>query len=355
MAMKLSNEQLEQATAAFAETGSNTKAGLKLGIGERDMRYRLQAARARGIGSTLYGPDGEVKLQWVKNDKQRFDPAKFIKEMMKACQGVKVPERHIIATVDVEDNLTFYPWPDLHIGMLSWEPETGRSWDLPLAEKHINLMADKVAQRSPPSRWAMLLGLGDLLHADNQNNETEKSHNPLDVDGRYPKIYGATCRLLVMQVDRLLLYHEGVTVRILKGNHDPHSSVGLAYYLAAWFRNEPRVTIDLSPDPFWFMKFGKTMLAATHGDQARAAEMAMIMATRRPKVWGSTTKRYAHLGHWHRAEKIMIDGGCITEIHEAPMPKDGWSHAKGFLSGSSLKSITYGRDEGEIERHTVWL
>ena len=301
--------------------------------------------------STLYGPDGEVKLTW-RNKGNELTPAEITQQFIDACEDVRPPTYIIRAPVEeVEDTLTLYPFPDTHIGMLTWEPETGVSWDLKIAEQKITAAFDRVVAASPPSKWSTFLGLGDLFHSDNNRNETDKGHNRLDVEGRYPKIYGVVCRILVHCIDKLLLKHEHVDVRILPGNHDQHSSVGAAHYLAAWYRHEPRVLVDLSPDPFWYCRFDQTMLAATHGDQARASQMPLIMATRRSKVWGDTVHRYAFLGHLHRSEKTVTEGGgCKTEIMEAPIPKDAWSHGKGFLSGSTLSSITYSRTEGEICR-----
>ena len=53
---------------------------------------------------------------------------------------------------------------------------------------------------SPPSRSAVILGGGDQMHSNNNENVTPKSKNPLDVDGRYDKVLDYTCRLFVQMM-----------------------------------------------------------------------------------------------------------------------------------------------------------
>ena len=59
--------------------------------------------------------------------------------------------------------------------------------------------------------------------------------------------------------------HKRVRVRILKGNHDEHAAVAVAYFLLGYYRNEPRVTVDVDPSLFWWHRFGRVLLGATHG------------------------------------------------------------------------------------------
>lgn len=81
--------------------------------------------------------------------------------------------------------------------------------------------------------------------------------------GAIPKIVEVAGRLHVRTVDAQLREHKRVIVRILPGNHDEHSAVALAYFLLAWYRNEPRVTVDVDPSLFFWHRFRKVFLRAT--------------------------------------------------------------------------------------------
>ena len=82
--------------------------------------------------------------------------------------------------------------------------------------------------------------------------------------------------------------------------------------------------------------------------------MPAIMAHRRPDDWGKSRFRYVHGFHIHHDSKIATEGeGVIAESHQAPIPMDAWAYGAGFLSGRSVKTITYHRLYGEIERSKV--
>jgi hypothetical protein len=167
-------------------------------------------------------------------------------------------------------------------------------------------------------------------------------------------VLGITCRLVVQTIDAVLCRNGSVVVRILKGNHDEHASVAIAYFLLAWYRNEPRVTVDVDPSLFFWHRFGAVLLGATHGHTVKIEQMASIMAHRRAQDWGATRFRYVHGFHLHHSRKIATEGdGVISEVHQAPIPQDAWHFGSGFLSGRSLQSITYHREFGEVSRSRV--
>ncbi len=304
--------------------------------------------------STLYDAEGNPKLQWIKEN-VAVDPSALVAAMADACKTVKPPPYIIRRPLERgSEALAFYPISDLHLGMYCWEQETGKNWDLKIAEAELNDANDRLLSRTPNTRYACILGGGDALHADNGDNETARGKNKLDVDGRYGKVLDAACRFFVRRVDAALLKHDHVDVRILPGNHDEHSSIALAHFLAAWYRSDPRCTVNTSPSAFWFCRYGTTFLAATHGHKARAAALPPIMAARKPALWGASQFRYAHTFHLHKGEKSMGEaGGASYEVHGVAIPQDYWSYGEGFIAQRKMQSIIYSPTEGETDRYTV--
>jgi hypothetical protein len=305
--------------------------------------------------SALTDPDGRVIQQWVKTRQGEVDPvalAETLKRAFKGWRGAAEPIKAPPAGLDSQ--LTLYPLADWHIGMFAWGRETAANWDLKIAEQVIGGAARELVAQAPRSSTAIVLGGGDLIHSDSQENRTARSGHALDVDGRYPKVVQAAARLLVELVEATLERHERVIVRILKGNHDEHASVAVAYFLLAWFRNEPRVTVDDDPSLYFHHRFGKVLLAATHGHAARGPQMPEIMSHRYARDWGETLFRYAHTFHLHHKRMMATEGGgVIVETHQSPIPPDAWHFGSGFLSGRSLQAITYHRDYGEIGRNRI--
>lgn len=302
--------------------------------------------------SALVNADGEEVVKWIKTKEGERDPLDTLEAMKAALVGYKPAAKPAKApSAPSADLLTFLPCNDWHIGMFAWRKEVGHDWDLRIAEDTIGASVEDTVARTPSSAECIVLGGGDLLHADNSENKTAKSGNALQVDGRYQKVVDVATKLMVRTADAALRRHAKVTLRILPGNHDEHSSVAIAYFLKAWYRNEPRIEVDVDPSLFWWHRFGSVLLGATHGHTVKIAQMPSIMAHRRAPDWGETKFRYVHGFHLHHSAKIATEGdGVICEVHQAPIPQDAWHFGSGFLSGRSLQAITYHRDYGEIGR-----
>lgn len=302
--------------------------------------------------SALVDEDGREVVKWIKTKEGELDPLAVAELIKQAFVGYKPAAKLTKApSAPIADLLTLIPLADWHIGMSSWHRETGQNWDLDIAEKTLGDAAADLIARTPSSARAVVLGGGDLIHSDNNDNHTSKSKNVLQVDGRYDKIIMVACRLVERTVALSLQRHEHVTLRVLKGNHDKHASVAVAYHLLGLYRNEPRVTVDVDPSLYWWARFGRVLLGSTHGDEVKIEKMPSIMAHRRAEDWGLTKFRYVHGFHLHHSAKFATEGGgVISEVHQAPIPQDAWHYGAGFLSGRSLQAITYHKDFGEIGR-----
>ena len=307
--------------------------------------------------SALVDEDGREIVKWVKTKEGILDPlqvVEWIKEAFAAYEPAALPVPRPDASA--ADILTLIPLADWHLGMFSWRRETGENWDLKIGEKAIGDAIEDLIARSPSSSTAVVLGGGDLIHSDTNENKTARSGNALQVDGRYQKVVLAACRLVQRTVDAARRQHNQVIVRILPGNHDEHACVAVAYHLLALYRNEPRVTVDVDPSLFWWFRFGRVLLGATHGHTVKVTKMPSIMAHRRAEDWGASSFRYVHGFHLHHTEKTVTEGeGVVTEVHQSPVPQDAWHYGAGFLSGRSVQAITYHKDFGEIGRVRVAL
>jgi len=302
--------------------------------------------------TALLDAEGRILHQHVMGRPGARDPQALVDGIAAAFKKFKPAAKASKQPANVDAKLlTLIPCNDWHIGMFAWGHEVDFNWDVKIAERVIGTAIEDVISRAPCSARAVILGGGDLLHANTGENTTAKSGNVLDVDGRYQKVVDMACRLMVRTADAALRRHKHLTIRILKGNHDEEACVAIAYFLSAWYRNDKRVTVDLDPSLFYFEQFGITMLAATHGHLAKLRDLPSIMAARRPEMWGVTRARYAHGFHVHHKEKLATElNGCICEAHQAPIPCDSWHYGKGFLSGRSVQAITYHKEVGEFSR-----
>jgi hypothetical protein len=124
--------------------------------------------------------------------------------------------------------------------------------------------------------------------------------------------------------------------------------------LAAFFHANERVKVDCDQSKFFWWRFGKVFIGATHGDMVKPDRMPGVMAARRPEDWGATIYRYAMFGHVHHRSKFASEqDGVVCETFQVLAAKDAWHSSMGYHSGRSMVAITYHRNRGEVLRHTV--
>lgn len=302
--------------------------------------------------STLYGEDGEKKLQWVKTktDDSQIEAVirDFVAHLVEEAKGLAKPvpvPKHVNA-----DILAVYPMGDPHFGMYAWAAEAGDDFDLEIAERLTLGAVDRLMASAPAAEVAVILPLGDLFHADDQTNQTPGHKNQLDVDSRYPKVLMVGIKAIRRCIVRALEKHKKVVVRLEPGNHDPHAKWAIALTLAAYFENEPRVEVDLSPSKFWFYRFGKVLIGSTHGDTVKHEQLPGIMAADRSEEWGQTKYRYWYTGHVH-TQAVREFPGVVCESFRTLAAKDAWTASRGYRSGRDMYCIVHHKEFGEIERH----
>lgn len=324
------------------------KRAARMGLAPGHFDSGVAPGFAMGKVTVQRNAQGDVERTWERQSPGIDDAAGIIEAAIDRLPLEPLPPVKLETTAD-EDLLTVIPMGDPHFGLLVWEQECGANFDLDIAEQITFDAVDRLVAMSPPSGTAALLNLGDMFHADSSKNTTPQSGHALDVDGRFEKIAATGILAMVRCVQRMLERHAHVIFRINKGNHDPHQAAMLALTMQAWFRNEPRVTVDTSPSAFWYYKFGNVLIGSCHGDGPKLADLPLIMATDKPEEWGACPYRVWHTGHVHH-DSAREFPGCTVETHRTLAPGDAWSRWKGFRSVRELKAINYHRARGEESR-----
>lgn len=308
--------------------------------------------RIKGV-SAFVGPDGRVTHQWIKTKEGELSLEETTKQIAEALAEHEGQAPQTAPPAHTEDDLaTVYVAADWHVGLLAWKEETGDDYDLKIGRRVIETAMSRLVAGTPNSKQAVVLGLGDLMHIDGYAHNTPKSNNPLDADGRYPKVLYAATHLILYTIDVALQKHERVLVRILRGNHDEQSALAIALALALYYRGNERVEIDDDPGLFWWWSFGAVLLGATHGDKAKMKDLPLIMAARNSEAWGRSKFRHILTGHIHTQTGIELSGVTV-ESFQSPVAPDAWHVGQGYGANRSVNAITYHRTDGEISRHRV--
>ncbi len=390
----LSDEQLEIAVATLQEAkGNKAEAARLLGIPVTTFKHHIKVAARRGMMgfspvpdgfevsrissgpkgdfiqmkpergadfevpeghlvkgvSALVDGDGRTVQQWVKTTRGGLADETLVEAVRSAFNDYNPPIEPFPLRDTRNDVVNIIPLPDLHVGLLAWEEETGGNYDMHIARETMRLALTDLVESMPPSQHCLILGLGDLLHFDGYEAKTERSGNVLDTDSRWPKVLREALRLIKFTIDLCLLRHDHVEVKLLSGNHDTRSAIAVSMALVEGYDSDERVTIDNSLSYIWYRRFGKVMIGATHGDKAKPNDMPLLMAVDRPQDWAESTRRRVFTGHIHH-ERLKEVGGVIVETLRSPVAKDAWHSFEGYRAGRSVYGYTFWLDGSRMAK-----
>jgi len=367
--MKLSNQQLKEDIAE----GLGTKAiADKHGMTEGAIRYRKRQLAKGGWSpdhdmtkevpepfmvkgtSTLYDKDGNVVMQWVKTALDREQELAAMQAAVDAiCETIE-PESPVefAGRAQPSELLNLFILTDYHLGMLSWAEETGADWDMKIAEDLLVRWFAAAIDSAPPAQVAILGQLGDFLHWDGLDAVTPSSGHVLDADTRFQKLVRVAIRAQRRIIRMLLEKFPQVHVICAEGNHDMASSIWMRELLHALYSDEPRVTVDHSPDPYYCYEHGEVALFFHHGHKRKAEQLETVLVAKFREVYGRTKHAYAHVGHLHH-KKVLESPVMIVEQHQTLAAKDAYASRGGWLSERSASVITYHARFGEVARFTI--
>ncbi len=364
----------EQAVEALKRLGNISDAARELGISYRDIirvldragytsdvrRQYLDPAIKNGmqaIGTNMVPAlawakippkDGEIGYSLML--KPEAEPPEAVAERIReALEGMEPAAAVSPPESVMADLCAVYPLMDAHVGMLAWGRETGsQDYDLDHAAQDMRHAFAKVLALTPAAEQAVLLIGGDFFHADDNRAETPANRHKLDVDGRFWKVLDVGIGIIAETIHKLLQKHARVMVRVLRGNHDPHSSMTLNFALAERYRNETRVHIEKDPRDLFMLQWGKCAIFAHHGDKGKPQQMALYLSDVCP-FWSETRHRHYLTGHVHHDHAKDL-GPLRYESLRAFCPPDAYAASMGYGGRRALQSITFHKADGLVLR-----
>ncbi len=363
----LSDEKKRQALEALAAAGGNqTHAARNLGIDRSTYLNRLKTAqRDPAIQAAMddIGTNMVPALAWAKtknNDgtsysvllKPEAASDDVLARIRDAFDGL-TPAPEIAAPLYAdEDLLTLYPVSDVHIGLMAWGKETGEDFDTRAACDRLQSWVGQCVKASPESSVGVVLLNGDTLHADDQQNQTPGSKHQVDVATRHFCTLEMSISAIGSCVEMAAAHHDRVKVRVLPGNHDRTAYMAILFAIAERYRNNPRIEVPKLPGEFFVFEHGACMIAAHHGDKAKAQRLVLALADDHAEMWGRTRHRYLWTGHLHHHKSEDI-GGLQWEQLRAVTARDAYAKSHAFTARAQLQAVTYHRDKGEVSRVKV--
>ena len=304
--------------------------------------------------STLKDANGNLVMEWTKTKVSEEDRVKNINAVINTLKESIKPTNPILRPVRVDnDNLcNQYTLTDYHLGMMSWGEETGADWDMKIAEETLVCFFEQAIEQSPKANSAIFAQIGDFLHWDGMDAVTPAHRHLLDADTRFTKLVRVAIRVIKRVIKMLLEKYQDVTVIMAEGNHDPASSIWLREVLSSFYEEEPRLTIDTNPDPYYCVTWGKCCLFYHHGHKRNINNIDTTFVSKFRKEFGQSEYVYGHTGHLHN-EQIKETNLMLIEQHRTLAAKDAYASRGGYGSGRDSKVITYHKEFGEVGRSTI--
>jgi len=367
-------EAQKRALQSLMKHQTVVKAAKALGINKRTLQATLHRCKknayskdidalvADGLSikgtSTYYKTDEETGIksergQWIKTEKTHEDELEAIKTVTKMLAdkviGIKKKTKTPEKTND--ELLTTYVTTDMHLGQYSWKDETGNDVDADIVFRNTLNASRLLNETTPNSRTAIVLDLGDTLHASNDAARTKSGHE-LDVDTRHAKIFKMLVELKIEMIDLALAKHEKVKYVIVPGNHSDLVCHYLIAMLQAYYKNETRLTVDDKSTVHKYHRHGKTLLGFHHGHATKLQRLPEVMVWDRKEDISNTNHRYWLTGHVHK-DRVIDNPICRIESFRNLTNNDAWASAAGFRGIKQASAITYSDKYGEVARNIV--
>lgn len=240
---------------------------------------------------------------------------------------------------------------DPHFGLLSWEKETGKNFDIEIMKQRFIDCVDDIAARITKGRFKKIIiaGLGDILHSDN-NSQTTTKGTLQQVEGRLQKIIFFSLDVFTYMIDTLIQFAP-IEYLYLPGNHDELMGFMFAFALQQAYKENPNIVFDIDPNPFKARLVGKTLLGFTHGEGKTATSGDWLVNDFR-ELFGQCCIAEVHQGHKHsQGLKERETGVLVRNITKLCNPS-AWEHRMGYRSYTAMFCFIY--DDEKLHRET-WV
>ena len=283
------------------------------------------------------------------------------KELIKNMPAIQLPSGYRKRTVKngIAAEMTTF---DAHLGKLAWEQETGyRNYDLNIAIEDYIYTNDKNLDLIAPHRPEKIFYIigQDMYHVDNMAGHTTHGNHAMDVDGRITKVHNkafAVSRDNIYKCSKLA----PVEVIWIPGNHDFLTSFMLAFALKQHFRNDKRVTVDVTENPRKARLWGNLLVGWTHRIVGKHTTWSNELAQEFPKLWGESVFREWHHGDQHKKVNVKItpvftSGGVVCRQITALTPVDKWHTDNVFTDAvPGGESFLWSKEEGIFANYMSW-
>ena len=290
--------------------------------------------------STLYSSKITVKPKPVEILEE--DMVEWFKKLDRKYSDMTVPV--IAEDYGTNGNLLLLPISDLHFALKSTMLETGNEYDCSIAENLFFYVIKDIMARVKHMKLKKIIFTigGDMSNFDNLAGTTTKGTAQSN-DCGYFDMMEKLFEMTVMAID-MLANVAPVDVVLINGNHDKTVGFALAQYCYAWYKNDRRITVDVSPAPRKYVVFGKTLMVFAH--DADMKRLPKIIPDEARRYWGEVDMTEVFLQHLHSETVLSEDNNMRIQRLPTISASSAWSVEQGYRSKRQCKSFVFDEQYG---------
>ena len=269
---------------------------------------------------------------------------------------------------------------DGHIGKHCELIRTGNDYTPEKAVKQILEGQDTLYRMTKPFGVSdILLPMGnDIIHVDNNGHMTAGG-TPQDAYGSVESMMMLAAEMYIRSIEGFAKNHN-VWLAHVHSNHDRVSGWSVSQWVAAHFRNHPRVKIhpsNLDQRPMKYFIFGNDLIVFMHGESKQEEILGTIQ--QEVSLIGKPIRRiYVYIGHRHHKEinqrgkktvknkekdhngvTVIKAGGQVdnrmhVEMVRSPSPADAYHILNGYNSLPAVEMFLHS-ERSQIARFTHWF
>lgn len=322
----------------------------------RNSRFQIkewEQGAKNADGKLIKQPLYSISATFVRND-EAIKAKDAFEDLLDDCRKHAPNMFHKPVNKDnMSGNLLEISCPDLHLGKLAWGEEAGEDYDSDIASSRFrDAVATLVQYAEPFECERILLPLGnDFFNIDGSSGATTAG-TPQDCDTRWKKMFRMG-RLLVTDVVNWLTTIAPVDIIVVPGNHDMEAAWHMGEALSCYYHNNGVVTVSNEAKWRKYVTWGDCLLGFTHGDKEPLKNLPLIMATEVPELWGKSTFREFHLGHFHtKRDMVSQPVGEFNGVKVCMIPSlssnDNWHSSKGYGAQRAAEAFVWNTKKGRI-------
>jgi hypothetical protein len=280
-----------------------------------------------------------------ERSERRENLSTFVDALKDDVTGLPVPEvGEYVHEIHEKSHCALLDIADPHIGKYAWAEQTGKDYNLKVAESIYRIAVDRLLEKLESSRSLhhVYVVVGhDGSHVDGSHIDAAQSTTsgtPVDADGKWQEISRVARRCYKYAIESAVEVAP-VRVVVIPGNHDERDAWYAGEILRERYRDQKHIKILQQNKPTLEKtdKFGNCGFLWFHGKNQKLKELPSFFANQYRKLWGKTRWHEIITGHKHKRTKHTVGDyfeadGAITRISPSLASPDAWHYREGYVS-----------------------